>query len=222
MPDARNQRFNSNMQRGGVFGTMHAPQSQWRNLPAAQQFANDGRMSGNRILPPEQPIMDESKTARAKRAATAEGLLNDTKAFNRLVDLSHKRQYEQDWIPNARRRGMMLGGGTGTLSGIATVLGLITRKPAMVLGGGALGGIGGGAGGSFAGKKMLDNWDAKHGRDYVSKCLSKELEDRLINDLKSESVSSAVGRASAGTSGSGLFGKGVSGLFSRGLTRSEQ
>jgi hypothetical protein len=158
-------------------------------------------------------------TARAKRASTAEGLLNNTKAFNRLVDISHKRHYEQDWVPKARGRGMTLGGGSGALSGVA--LGLLTRKPALVFGGGAIGGIGGGAGGSFAGKKMLDNWDQKHGRDYISKRLSKELEDRLIQELKGESVNSAVGRASAGTSGSGLFGKGVSGLFSKGLTRSE-
>jgi hypothetical protein len=159
-----------------------------------------------------------AKTAGTKQAATAEGLLNNTKAFNRLVDISHKQQYEQDWVPKARSKGMTLGGGTGTLGGVA--LGLIARKPKLALGGGAIGGIGGGAGGSFAGRKILDNWDAKYGREYISKRLSKELEDRLLNDLKSESVSSAVGRVSNGTPGGGLGSSGVSGLLKRNI-RSE-
>jgi hypothetical protein len=162
-------------------------------------------------------------SARTKRAASAEKLLNDTKAFNRLVDIEHRRQY-QDWLPKARNKGTTIGGGAGALSG-AAILGLMTRKPRLALGGGVLGGIGGSAGGSVLGREVRENWDAKHGRGFVSKRLSAELEDRLINDLKNESVSSAVGNASNGTSGVrgilGSFGKGVSGLFSKGLTRSE-
>jgi hypothetical protein len=54
MPDARNQRFNSNMQRGGVFGTMNVPQSQWGNLPVGQPFAKT--MYDNRMFPSDTPV----------------------------------------------------------------------------------------------------------------------------------------------------------------------
>jgi hypothetical protein len=68
--------------------------------------------------------------ARTKQAATAEELLGNTKAFNRLVDIEHRRQY-QDWLPKARNKGTAIGGGggAGALSG-AAILGLATRKPA--------------------------------------------------------------------------------------------
>jgi hypothetical protein len=161
----------------------------------------------------EHVLRGYMKLAGMKQAATAEELLNNTGAFNRLVDIEHKRQY-QDWLRRAISRGMTIGGGAGALGGAA--LGLATRKPALAMGGGAIGGIGGGAGGRVLGQKMLENWDAKHGRGYVSKGLTAELQDRLINELKNESVGSAVGRASNGATGGvqGLLGSlGISGLL---------
>jgi hypothetical protein len=177
-------------------------------LSGYMKLADDARTKAANA---EHVLRGYMKLASTKRAATAEELLNNTGAFNRLVDIEHRRQY-QDWLPKARNKGTAIGGGTGALSG-AAILGLATRKPALAFGGAAVGGIGGGTGGRVLGERMLDNWDKKHGRGFVSKQLSAELEDRLLQDLRNESISSAVSNASGGQ---GLLGSlGLSGLLKR-------
>lgn len=131
---------------------------------------------------------------REKIATTAQSLLDDTGAFNRLVDLLHKKEYTEKWLPQARRSGAITGGVGGGGMG-ALLLGAIGKGPGAVLGAG-IGGIGGSIGGSRLGKRLLDMWNQRQGRSVIARNLTGELEDQLIKDLKQESIRSAVDRTS--------------------------
>jgi hypothetical protein len=191
---------------GQMTGAVKKPSTKHKKMPGDANLSSSEKRANAKAV-----LEGYAALARTKQAATAEELLGNTKAFNRLVDIEHRRQY-QDWLPKARNKGTTIGGGAGALSG-AAILGLATRKPALAFGAGAIGGIGGGTGGRVLGERMLENWDKKHGRGFVSKRLSAELEDRLLQDLRNESISSAVGNASGGQ---GILGSlGLSGLLKR-------